>query len=227
MESWPRHPSIYEINTWVWLGELGRGVTLASVPDGEWDAIAALGFDAVWFMGVWQRSPAGREIAARNADLQADFRRALPDFRGEDNAGSPYCVRDYVVDPRLVGTAVAGLRVVLIERCWPRPPLGAFTTATGPCAKRSGWADNPSWRDVVGWCWRRGEERFLVAVKLSERPAQAQVRIPWEDLAGRAWQLHDLLSHDRYERDGDTMRQPGLYVGLPPWGFHLLRMAPR
>src|SRR5262245_31718872 len=45
VDPWPRHPSIYEINTWVWLGELGRGATLASVPDAEWDAIAALGFD--------------------------------------------------------------------------------------------------------------------------------------------------------------------------------------
>lgn len=25
----------------------------------EWDAFAAYGFDAVWFMGVWQRSLAG------------------------------------------------------------------------------------------------------------------------------------------------------------------------
>ena len=34
--SWPKHPVIYEINTWVWLHEisqrLGRPVTLGSVP---------------------------------------------------------------------------------------------------------------------------------------------------------------------------------------------------
>jgi hypothetical protein len=58
------HPFVYEVNTWVWLGELthreARAVDLGSVPDAEWDAIAALGFDAVWLMGVWERSPAGR-----------------------------------------------------------------------------------------------------------------------------------------------------------------------
>ena len=32
-----------------------------------------------------------------------DFRRALPDFRPEDNVGSPYCVRRYVVDQHLGG----------------------------------------------------------------------------------------------------------------------------
>ena len=49
-------------------------------------------------MGVWERSPAGTAIANQNPNLQADFRKALPDFRAEDNVGSPYCVRRYVVD---------------------------------------------------------------------------------------------------------------------------------
>ena len=70
MSVWPRYPTVYEINTWVWLAELsqqaGKPLDLGSVPSAEWDAIAALGFDAVWFMGVWERSPAGIAIANRN-----------------------------------------------------------------------------------------------------------------------------------------------------------------
>ena len=97
---WPRYPSFYEINTWVWLSELshryGTSVGLGSVPPAEWDAIAAYGFNAVWLMGVWQRSPAGIAIAYQNKGLLEDFRRALPDFRVEDNVGSPYCVKRYV-----------------------------------------------------------------------------------------------------------------------------------
>jgi hypothetical protein len=84
MRTWPKHPVIYEINTWVWLGELSRKyqrpVDLATVPEQEWDAIAALGFDAVWFMGVWERSPAGIAIANQTKGLLEDFRRALSDF---------------------------------------------------------------------------------------------------------------------------------------------------
>ena len=56
MNAWPKYPLIYEINTWVWLGELARKATrqytLASVPDSEWDQMASFGFDAVWLMGV-------------------------------------------------------------------------------------------------------------------------------------------------------------------------------
>src|SRR5215475_15363743 len=102
MPTWPKYPSIYEINTWVWLSELGeklgRPVDLSSVPSSTWDAIAELGFDAVWLMGVWERSPAGIAIANQNEQLLADFRRTLPDFSTQDNVGSPYCVRRYVVD---------------------------------------------------------------------------------------------------------------------------------
>jgi len=121
MKPWPKHPVIYEINTWVWLGELGRkhrkSVLLSTVPEKEWDAIAAHGFDAVWFMGVWERSPAGIGIAMQNEGLLEDFRRALPDFRPEDNVGSPYCVRNYIVDEHLGGpTGLAAARAALAER---------------------------------------------------------------------------------------------------------------
>jgi hypothetical protein len=116
-----QRPVIYEINTWVWLNELnckhGSAVTLASVPDEEWDAIAALGIDAVWLMGVWERSPAGIRIAMTNEGLAASFRQALPDFTEGDNVGSPYCVRRYEVDPRLGGApGLAAARERLARR---------------------------------------------------------------------------------------------------------------
>src|SRR6201986_1758797 len=100
MSKWPRFPSFFEINAWVWISELrakyGKAITLGSVPSTEWDAIGDLGFDAVWLMGVWERSPAGIAIANRNEQLLQAFGRALPDLRPADNVGSPYCVRQYV-----------------------------------------------------------------------------------------------------------------------------------
>jgi hypothetical protein len=104
---WPQYPVLYEISTWVWLFELsrkyGQTLDLSSVPSAEWDAIADYGFDAVWLMGVWERSPAGIAISNQNPGLLADFRRALPDYRTDDNVGSPYCIRSYVVDQHLGG----------------------------------------------------------------------------------------------------------------------------
>ena len=488
MSPWPKHPSVYEINTWPWLGEqsrkAGRALTLASVPDREWDVIATLGFDAVWLMGVWERSPAGIAIANRNEGLLADFRRALPDFREADNVGSPYCVRRYAADAHLGGRdglvkarealSRRGIRLVLdfvpnhvapdhpwvlehpeyfirgsvedrardppsfvetgghvfacgrdpyfpawpdvlqlnafepklraavvetvrdiagqcdgircdmamlvmndvFERTWsgrfgakpqtdywsglipavkaahpdfrfvaeaywdlesalqrqgfdycydkrlydrlahtdaeavrlhlcadlayqeqlvrfienhdePRAAArfspaqaraAAVTALTQPGAKlvhegqlegrkvrlpvflarrpdepadaalaefyrsllratsddafrngewqlceRSGWSDNGSFLNLVAWCWRQDERRYLIVVNLADTQSQATVRVPWDQLRGRNWRMDDVLSGRSYTRSGDDLRGPGIYVELGPWACHFFR----
>lgn len=117
----PARPILYEINTWVWLHDLsihhGRDVRLGDVPAAAWDGVAAAAPDAVWLMGVWERSPAGIEIATRNPGLMDSFRAALSDLSPADIAGSPYCVRRYVVDERLGGPeGLAAARAELAKR---------------------------------------------------------------------------------------------------------------
>jgi len=483
--SWPQYPSIFEINTWVWLAELSqkyrKTIDLSSVPAAEWDAIAAYDFDSVWFMGVWERSPAGVAIANQTPSLLDDFRRALPDFRSEDNVGSPYCVRRYVVDQHLggpEGLAIArrelsnrgmnlildfvpnhvapdhpwisdhpeyfirgtaedlqndsrsftnacgcicacgrdpyfpawpdvlqlnafnpGLRQAVIEtvskiaeqcdgircdmamlmlntifeRTWgarsgPRPSTeywvdvisatkrrhpgflfiaeeywdlewelqqkgfdfcydkklydrlehstaesirlhlcadmayqgklvrfienhdepraantfsearehaAALTIATLPGARlfhegqfdgwkvrlpvflarrppepanprlqefyralllaiahpvfrqgewslceRTGWVDNASFQNLVAWTWHDQNERYLVVVNLSETTSQAQIQLRGSDLPGTHWHLQDVFSASTFERNGNEMVSPGLYVELGPWDYH-------
>ena len=117
------HPFIYEINTWVWLDELsvreGSPVDLAGVPGNDWDAVAALGFDVVWLMGVWERSPAGIATALENAGLMESFHRALPDFQTEGRR------RLAVLHPRLRGRrrTWAGRRASRLRG--PRSPSAA------------------------------------------------------------------------------------------------------
>jgi hypothetical protein len=99
----PERPIIYEINTAVFLRELSqkhqRAITLASVPENEWNALAELPIDAVWLMGVWQRSAIGKELSLKNPEYK-DF---LPDITPEDVLGSAYCVQDYTVDRQFGG----------------------------------------------------------------------------------------------------------------------------
>ncbi|HVT18537.1 MAG TPA: tetratricopeptide repeat protein [Thermoanaerobaculia bacterium] len=98
-------PAVYQINTWAWLRRLGfearQRMTLRTVPYAALMGLAELGFDAIWLMGVWQRSPSGRKIAQRDPALQSEYRRALPDFTPEDVVGSPYAIFGYQVDPAL------------------------------------------------------------------------------------------------------------------------------
>jgi len=487
----PARPTIYEINTAVYLQRLGRGrdrpLALDEVPEAEWDALAALPVDAVWLMGVWQRSPAGLEIALTDPALDAGNRAALPDLRPEDVIGSPYCVRDYVVDERFGGSgalaaaraalaarglglildyvpnhvapdhpwtttrpetlvrgsdedlrahpeaflrtaggvfakgrdpyfapwpdvvqldafapalrdAVAAMLTVVGGQCdglrcdmamlmtnevfartwgeragpppaeefWPaliarvraaHPDLlfmaeaywdmewtlqqqgfdlcydkrlydrlahepaesvrghlqadaayqerlvrfvenhdepraaatfgpaqaraAAVTVSTLPGARLyhdgqlegrrtripvflgrgpdepadgdlrafyerllravadgdlrrgewrlcgcEGWPDNDSYRQLVAWCWTAPETRELVVVNLADAPAQARVRLPWEDLHGRDWELVDRLDGRRFERGGDEVAAEGVYVDLDAWSAHFLAWRP-
>lgn len=486
--SLPPSPVIYEVNAWVWLDEvarrLGSRVTLATVPESEWDSLAAVGADVVWLMGVWERSPAGRVIARTLPHLRAAYGRALPEYGDDDVVGSPYSVRRYEADERLGGDAglraartaldARGLGLILdfvpnhvacdhpwverhpeyfvrgtegdperlpgeflatpggliahgrdphfppwtdtlqldafhpglraaaadtlcrvadrcdgvrcdmamlplnavFERTWgslagraprteywtdvigevrsrhltfaliaeaywdlewnlhqlgfdlcydkrlydrlaggdaagvhlhlqaelayqrhlvrfvenhdePRAAVAlpgargraaAVVAATVPGAvllhhgqlegarvqlpvqlgrrvdepvdgearafyrtllsevsdltyregewhllERGGWPDNRSFVNLVAWSWRLVDERRLVVVNLSGAPAQGRVRLGWPDLSGSRWLLTDAFSRDRFPRDGDELLGSGLYVDLPPWGFHVLR----
>ncbi|MCU7730442.1 alpha-amylase family glycosyl hydrolase [Actinoplanes sp. KI2] len=486
---WPAAPVVYEIDTWPWLEgvsrRLGHRVTLADVPAEVWDETLPPGVDAVWLMGVWERSPAGLVVARANEDLQRSFHQALPDLKPADLVGSPYCVRRYRVDAHLGGpgglaTARAelarrGLRLVLdyvpnhvapdhpavveapdwfvhgdeadeqkepaawfraagrilahgrdpyfppwpdvaqlnafspelrtataaalsdiagqcdgircdmamlltndvfartwgghagpppAEEFWPavigelrthRPDVvliaeaywdmewtlqqqgfdfcydkrlydrlagesaaavrghlaagrdyqdklirfienhdepraatalpggrdraAAVAVATLPGATlwhdgefegrrthlpvflarfpdepvdedlqafyrrllavvagmrrgdwtmldADGWPDNPTHADVLAWAWHDDVPHHVIAVNLSGHESQARIVLPWPALAGRRWRLIDLLDGRVFDRDGDQLTGDGLYVDLPPWGQHLLAVAP-
>jgi hypothetical protein len=119
--TWPGRPTIHEINTWPWLHDLsvaaGSALTLADVPSSAWDAVCLPGIDAVWLMGVWERSPASRAVALADPVNVDAFRAALPDLDiDEDVVGSAYSVRRYVVDDHLGGPAALAVARSELER---------------------------------------------------------------------------------------------------------------
>lgn len=107
-----KHPLLYEINTRCWLRDLSehhqRLVTLANVPDEEFNTWQRLGFSHIWLMGVWTTGPRAREIALNVPDLRCAYDEVLPRWSEEDVAGSPYSIADYSV-PEVLG-GEAGLR---------------------------------------------------------------------------------------------------------------------
>jgi hypothetical protein len=99
------NPHLYQINTYAWLERLsarrGRTIHLGEVPDSEWDAIAAMGFDIVWLMGVWRRSAISRQLDIDNHPVRSAYAEALPNWTPADIIGSPYSVAAYEPDARI------------------------------------------------------------------------------------------------------------------------------
>jgi len=95
-------------NALVWLDQLSRAYgreirQLDQVPDEELDALARRGFTALWLIGVWERSPASREIKKRMGNQDAE--------------ASAYSLFDYTISAELGGEpSLYNLK----DRAWKR-----------------------------------------------------------------------------------------------------------
>lgn len=117
----PRYPSLYQVNTRVWLTALARGLgrkaTLDDIPDADLDRIAGQGFDWVWMLSVWQTGPAGQGVSRSNPDWRHEFEKTLPDLAEADIPGSGFAITGYTVHQDLGGdAALARLRKRLRQR---------------------------------------------------------------------------------------------------------------
>ncbi len=115
------HPVLYEVNARVlatsMAGTAGAPGSLGDIPDAVLDEWKAVGFDAVWMMGVWRTGAIGKSIARNHAALEQEYRKALPDVAEADIVGSPYAVQAYEPSALIGGPdAIVRLRNRLHDR---------------------------------------------------------------------------------------------------------------
>jgi hypothetical protein len=83
------------------------------------------------------------------------------------------------------------------------------------------WEGNNTHDAFIASSWSGPDDlRRLVVVNYADHQSQCYIRLPWDDLAGKSWQLRDRLGSALYERDGDELYARGLFIDLPPWGYH-------
>ncbi|HEY4163193.1 MAG TPA: alpha-amylase family glycosyl hydrolase [Dongiaceae bacterium] len=87
------------------------------------------------------------------------------------------------------------------------------------------WDGNWTSDCCIAWCWQNRDQRMLVAVNYAANQSQCYIPLPWSDLAGRTLRFADLLGSASYDRDGDNLISPGLYLDLPPWGRHVFEVT--
>jgi hypothetical protein len=117
----PKYPSLYQVNTRVWMTELseqiGRQATLDDIPDSALDQFKEKGFDWIWFLSVWQTGKIGQQVSRQNAGWRKEFQDTLPDLKEEDIEGSGFAIIRYSVSEKLGGNdALSRLRKRLDQR---------------------------------------------------------------------------------------------------------------
>ena len=87
-----RYPTLFQINTRVWLErrsrEAGKRITMAEIDDATLDSFAERVFDWVWLLSVWQTGAAARAVSRNNPQWRAEFQTVLPDLTEDDIPGS-------------------------------------------------------------------------------------------------------------------------------------------
>jgi hypothetical protein len=116
-----RYPTLFQLNTRVWLQRLsreaGRQLTLADIDDAILDGFVENGFDWVWPLSVWQTGAAGRAVSCSNPEWRREFETLLPDLTEDDICGSGFAITAYSVSETIGGEAgLASFRERLASR---------------------------------------------------------------------------------------------------------------
>lgn len=89
---------------------------------------------------------------------------------------------------------------------------------------RPAWEGNPTVSQFLSFGWSEpGKPALLVAVNYGQAQGQCFVPIPRLESPGPAIVFQDLMSEARYERPRDDVEARGLFLDLPPWGFHVFQ----
>ncbi len=99
------NPFLYEVNSRLFLNHVshkhGRDLSLMDIPEEEWKSMEEAGFDLIWFMGIWQRSPGAKHEAISNNELCKRYEEVLPGWGIDNIDGSPYAIYNYRLDDNI------------------------------------------------------------------------------------------------------------------------------
>ena len=88
------------------------------------------------------------------------------------------------------------------------------------------WTENWTWDCYIAFAWLIADHTLLVvAVNYAPNQSQCYVQIPVAGLHGRTTRFRDLMSSQVYDRDSEDLRTRGLYLDLPPWGYHVFEIT--
>ena len=91
---------------------------------------------------------------------------------------------------------------------------------------RPAWEGNWTVDCFVCFWWNSPtQEPLMVAINYASNQSQCYIPVPSDALPDGPVHLEDLAGDHIYMRDGGELRDHGLYVDLPAWGYHVFRLG--
>jgi glycosidase len=86
------------------------------------------------------------------------------------------------------------------------------------------WEGNETWGNFVAFTWEMDGQSLLAAVNYGPTQGQCYLKLDLPATTS-ACILTDLMGEARYQRAGADLRERGLYLDLPAWGYHVFMVA--
>jgi hypothetical protein len=87
------------------------------------------------------------------------------------------------------------------------------------------WDGNWTWDCFVCFAWhQQGIPGLIVVVNYAPNQSQCYLGLPFDEIRGHTVRARDLMSSVTYERDGEELVSRGMFLDLPPWGYHVFRL---
>lgn len=87
------------------------------------------------------------------------------------------------------------------------------------------WDGNGTHDGFIAFHWSgENAQHRLVVVNYAPHQSQCRVRLPFAQGIGQTVQLRDLLSEASYDRHSQELADPGLFLDLPAWGYHVFEL---
>ncbi len=91
---------------------------------------------------------------------------------------------------------------------------------------RPAWEGNWTWDCFISFAWRGSEgTALIIVVNYAPNQSQCYLDIPFDEIRGKLIRLSDLMGGAVYSDRGDEMVSRGLYLDLPPWGYHVFELT--
>ena len=85
---------------------------------------------------------------------------------------------------------------------------------------KEAWDGNSSFRNIITYQWQYKDDRRLITINFSSFKAQCRILL---DMRGYpdSIVIEDLIGEKSYVQSAEELAYQGLYIDLPPFGFHI------